>query len=96
MNNISIQYPYAEVERVPVIWLVIISCVIPAGIIAGYTLVIDGIFSHQATVEGRVPTGRRKMSGRYRFKDRLWELNCGILGLFLAVGLAFTVTGACT
>lgn len=33
------------------------------------------------------------MTGRYRFKDRLWELNCGILGLGLSVGAAFTITG---
>lgn len=38
--------------------------------------------------------GIRKLTGRYRLKDRLWELNCGILGLGLAVAGAFTVTGA--
>ena len=27
-------------------------------------------------------------------KDRLWELNCGILGLLLAQGAAFVITGA--
>jgi hypothetical protein len=37
----------------------------------------------------------RKLTGRYRLKDRLWELNCGILGLGVAVGAAFTITGAC-
>jgi diacylglycerol diphosphate phosphatase / phosphatidate phosphatase len=56
-------------------------------IIAIYTLVIDGLFSH-----------RRKQTGAgwsniYRFKDRLWELNCGILGLLLAEGAAFVITG---
>ncbi|KAJ4374144.1 hypothetical protein N0V83_002885 [Neocucurbitaria cava] len=39
-------------------------------------------------------TGIKRLSGRYRFKDRLWELNCGILGLGLSVGAAFTITGA--
>ncbi len=56
-------------------------------IIAIYTLVLDGLFSH-----------RRKQTGAglfsvYRFKDRLWELNCGILGLLLAEGAAFVITG---
>lgn len=32
------------------------------------------------------------MTGPYRFKDRLWELNCGILGLLLSQGLAFVIT----
>lgn len=27
-------------------------------------------------------------------KDRLWELNCGILGLLLSSGAAFVITGA--
>jgi membrane-associated phospholipid phosphatase len=57
-------------------------------IIAIYALVIDGIFSH-----------RRKQTGAgwsniYRLKDRLWELNCGILGLLLAEGAAFVITGS--
>jgi diacylglycerol diphosphate phosphatase/phosphatidate phosphatase len=44
-----------------------------------------------------MPTGRagiKRLSGRYRFKDRLWELNCGILGLGLSVGASFVITGA--
>ncbi|KAH0346794.1 PAP2-domain-containing protein, partial [Aureobasidium melanogenum] len=36
-------------------------------------------------------TGRRL--GRYRLVDRLWELNCGILGLALSEGTAFVITG---
>lgn len=65
----------------------------PLVIIALYTLVIDGLFSHQTPM----PSGRagvKRLSGRYRLKDRLWELNCGILGLGLSVGAAFTITGA--
>jgi diacylglycerol diphosphate phosphatase/phosphatidate phosphatase len=65
----------------------------PAAIIVFYTLVIDGLFSHQTAM----PAGRsgiKRLSGRYRLKDRLWELNCGILGLGLSVGAAFTITGA--
>jgi diacylglycerol diphosphate phosphatase / phosphatidate phosphatase len=57
-------------------------------IIAIYTLALDGIFSH-----------RRKQTGAgwsnvYPLKDRLWELNCGILGLLLAEGAAFVITGS--
>lgn len=57
-------------------------------VIAIYALTIDGIFSH-----------RRRESGAswtkiYRLKDRLWELNCGILGLFLAEGAALVITGS--
>jgi diacylglycerol diphosphate phosphatase/phosphatidate phosphatase len=43
-----------------------------------------------------MPAGRgglRRLSGKYRFKDRLWELNCGLLGLVLSIGAAFTITG---
>ena len=39
-------------------------------------------------------TGVKRLTGRYRFKDRLWELNCGLLGLFLAVCAAFSITGS--
>jgi len=34
------------------------------------------------------------MRSKYKFVDRLWELNCGILGLFLAQGAAFVITGS--
>lgn len=39
-------------------------------------------------------SGKRKLRGPWRWKDRLWELNCGILGLLLAQGLAFIITQA--
>ena len=32
--------------------------------------------------------------GPYRLKDRLWELNCGILGLLLSQAAAFVITTA--
>jgi membrane-associated phospholipid phosphatase len=47
-------------------------------------LVIDGLFSRQAG------GGRKK----YPLKSRLWELNCGVLGLLLGVGASFVITGA--
>lgn len=32
--------------------------------------------------------------GPYRLKDRLWELNCGVLGLLLSQAAAFVITSA--
>lgn len=92
LRNYTLQYQYAEKERIPVFDLCIIAVLAPAIIIVIYTLVIDGIFSHNKTQQ--MPSGRRKLAGKYRMKDRLWELNCGVLGLMLSVGAAFTITGS--
>ncbi|EON62527.1 hypothetical protein W97_01750 [Coniosporium apollinis CBS 100218] len=92
LQNYTLQYPYAVHERVSVLALCVLVVFVPAVIIALYTMVIDGLFSHQPP---SAPTGKRRiLTGRYRMKDRLWELNCGILGLALSVGAAFTITGA--
>ncbi|KAF2140907.1 uncharacterized protein K452DRAFT_251702 [Aplosporella prunicola CBS 121167] len=91
LQNYTLQYPYAVHERVPVFDLCLIAVLAPAIIIAIYTLVIDGLFSANKPPAG--PSGRRKLTGKYRMKDRLWELNCGVLGLLLSVGAAFTITG---
>lgn len=92
LQNYTIQYPFAVHERVPVVLLYFLAVVCPAAIIAVYTLVIDGIFSHQKQTS--VPRdGRRALSGKYRLKDRLWELNCGILGLLTSNVAAYTITG---
>jgi membrane-associated phospholipid phosphatase len=93
LENYTLHYPFAEHERVPVPWLCVYVILAPAAIIALYTMVIDGLFSHQTTMPARGP-GIKRLAGRYRFKDRLWELNCGILGLGLSIGAAFTITGA--
>ncbi|KAL1796303.1 hypothetical protein ACET3X_004843 [Alternaria dauci] len=93
LENYTLHYPFAEHERVPVIWLCVYVILAPAIIITLYTMVIDGLFSHQTTMPARGP-GMKRLAGRYRFKDRLWELNCGILGLGLSIGAAFTITGA--
>lgn len=86
VTNISLQYPMADPERVP-IWLAMVySCLCPAVIIAIYTLFLDGAFSKSKKTISR--------SQRYTWGDRLWELNCGILGLFLAQGTAFVITGS--
>ncbi|KAI9674905.1 MAG: hypothetical protein M1829_003645 [Trizodia sp. TS-e1964] len=93
LQNYTLQYPYAIKERVPVPLAAFLSVACPAIVITIYTLFIDGLFSHSTPL--RQSSGaRRVMSGKYRFKDRLWELNCGILGLLLSVGAAITITGA--
>ena len=87
LQNYSLQYPYAEKERVPTWALGIIAVLAPAAIIAFYTLVLDGIFSRHKTAADKYADGKN-------IKARLWELNCGILGLLLASGTAFVITGA--
>ncbi|KGO71692.1 Phosphatidic acid phosphatase type 2/haloperoxidase [Penicillium italicum] len=92
LNNISIQYPYAVHERIPMAYALCISGAFPIFLIVLYTLVIDGLFSHHKPQD--VSSGKRKLRGPHRLKDRLWELNCGILGLLLAQALAFVITQA--
>jgi hypothetical protein len=86
LHDISIQYPYAVHERVPIAWALVISALFPAVVIAVYTLLVDGWFSHR-------DRPRRHSRSRYTWADRLWELNCGWLGLLLAQGAAFVITG---
>jgi len=86
MNNITLQNPIADPERVPIAIAMVYSCFCPALIIAIYTLAIDGTFSKSKRDLSR--------TRRYTWGDRLWELNCGILGLFLAQGTAFVITGS--
>jgi diacylglycerol diphosphate phosphatase / phosphatidate phosphatase len=91
LENISLQYPYAVRERIPIGDALLISCAFPAVVIVIYTLFIDGIFSHHKPSRDSFG-GRRRLSSRYRWNDRLWELNCGILGLLLSQSLAFIIT----
>ncbi|KAJ4514848.1 putative diacylglycerol pyrophosphate phosphatase 1 [Exophiala dermatitidis] len=86
LNNISIQYPYAVHERIPIHIALVLSGAFPAAVILIYTLFIDGLFSHHHQ-------RARSRFNRYTFTDRLWELNCGWLGLLLAQGAAFVITG---
>ncbi|OXV06408.1 hypothetical protein Egran_05824 [Elaphomyces granulatus] len=92
LENISLQYPYAVRERIPIGDALLISCAFPAVVIVIYTLFIDGIFSHHKPSGDDSFGGGRRISGRYRWIDRLWELNCGILGLLLSQSLAFIIT----
>lgn len=91
LRNYTLQYPYAVHERVPVPLLFVLNTLVPALIIAIYALLIDGLFSRHKEAAPR--DGHRTL-GKYRLKDRLWELNCGLLGLLLSQGAAFVITGA--
>lgn len=88
LRNYTLQYPYADPERISIAVALVVDGAVPAVIIGVYCLVIDGIFSHQPGRHGR--TSRAK----YTLKERLWELNCGILGMALSQGLAFVITAA--
>ncbi|BCR83220.1 phosphatase PAP2 family protein [Aspergillus chevalieri] len=90
LENISLKYPYAVHETIPMPAALCISGLIPLVTIAIYTLFVDGLFSHN---KPRNPaSGKKKLTGPYRLKDRLWEFNCGFLGLLLSQGLAFVIT----
>ncbi|KAL4928826.1 phosphatase PAP2 family protein [Aspergillus undulatus] len=91
LNNISLQYPMADPERISIFAAVACSGGGPLIIIAIYTLFVDGLFSHNKPIKS---SGKRKFTGPYRFKDRLWELNCGFLGLILSQALCFVITQA--
>ncbi|KAL8883528.1 MAG: hypothetical protein Q9215_008177 [Flavoplaca cf. flavocitrina] len=91
LRNYTLQYPFAKHERVPVPLLFVLNSLLPAVVIALYALLIDGLFSRQKKT---APRDGHRTFGKYRFKDRLWELNCGILGLLLSQGAAFVITGA--
>ena len=82
-------------ERVPIPLLFFVAVLCPAILIAIYTLFIDSIFSRQRT-SGISPNGWNlaEQGNRRPWKDRLWELNCGLLGLILASSSAFVITGA--
>lgn len=81
LQNYSLQYPYAVHERVPAGWCYVIVVIGPALVIAFWTLVIDGLFSHS---QPSADEGIGRRFGRYTLRSRLWELNCGILGLALS------------
>ena len=85
LQNYTLQYPYKEKDTITVAVLGLLVVVVPAVIIVIYSLFLDGIFSHHKN---------GSFLGPHKFKARLWELNCGILGLLLASGTAFVITGA--
>lgn len=91
LDNKNIQYPFAVKERITIQEALLISLLTPLVIIIVFTLVLDGLLSNHkpSTTDG---SGRRKLNSPYRFKDRLWELNCGILGLLLSEAMAFVIT----
>lgn len=89
LNNILIQYPLADTERVTPVLAAILCVVVPAGIIFVWAMALDGIFSHR-----KVHASRLRILRQYSFRHRLWELNAGILGLLLSVSVTFVITGA--
>lgn len=90
LNNESLQYPYADPERISPLWAGVISCLFPIVCIVLWSMVIDGMYSHH-----KPPANRsRLLSGPWQMSDRLWEMNCGILGLGLSVAGTICVTGA--
>ncbi|KAL3473581.1 phosphatidic acid phosphatase type 2/haloperoxidase [Aspergillus californicus] len=92
LQNISLQYPYAVHERISIFAAVACSGGGPLVIIAVYTLLIDGLFSHNKPLNQS--NGKRQLTGPHRFKDRLWEFNCGFLGLVLSQAMTFVITQA--
>jgi membrane-associated phospholipid phosphatase len=52
-------------------------------------MIIDGMYSHHKPATNR----SRIMSGPWTLGDRLWEMNCGILGLGLSIAGVVCITG---
>ncbi|KAF8533348.1 phosphatidic acid phosphatase type 2/haloperoxidase, partial [Trichophaea hybrida] len=90
LNNESLQYPYANPERISPFIAGLIACLFPMLCIIAWTMLIDGMFSHHKPATNRA----RIMGGRWTMNKRLWEMNCGILGLGLSVAGAICITGA--
>lgn len=90
LTNESLQYPYANPERIPAVWAGVIACLFPLLCLIGWTMLIDGSFSHHKPPSNR----RRILGGPWTMGDRLWEMNCAILGLGLSVAGAICITGA--
>jgi len=84
LRNYTLQYKFAVKERVSNALVVAISCGAPLAIICFWTLVVDGIFSHKVYEKKR----------KHTFRERLWELNCGLLGLGLAISMQYVVVGS--
>ncbi|KAF8442749.1 phosphatidic acid phosphatase type 2/haloperoxidase [Terfezia claveryi] len=91
VHNQSLQYPFADPERIAPWLAAVISVAFPAAVIMLWTMVIDGLFSHH-NLEARHRGYPRR--GIYTMQERLWEMNAGILGLGLSVAALITIIGA--
>ncbi|RPB27678.1 acid phosphatase/Vanadium-dependent haloperoxidase [Terfezia boudieri ATCC MYA-4762] len=91
VHNPSLQYPYADPERIAPWLAAVISVAFPAAVIILWTMVLDGLFSHHK-LEARHRGYPRR--GIYTMQERLWEMNAGILGLGLSVAALITIIGA--
>ncbi|KAK9235220.1 phosphatidic acid phosphatase type 2/haloperoxidase [Lipomyces kononenkoae] len=74
LTDITLQYPIATPETISYPLACILSIVLPAGIVALWSIFID-LFRYRSS-----------------FRTRLWELNCGILGLALSITLTLVIT----
>ena len=95
LRNYTIQYPYAEHERLTLHQTVWITAVCPAVIIFSYTIILDGFFLNrrkgQYLPRHTLFKVRRETRSQRRVQAQLWELNCAWLGLGLSYGLAFII-----
>ncbi|KAI8936539.1 hypothetical protein NX059_006942 [Plenodomus lindquistii] len=79
--DLSISYPYQTSEMIPTWLLVVVSLVIPAGIIFLVCLLL---------VPG--PTAERGTPMSLIWRRKLWEWNTGWMGLALSLATAFMIT----
>jgi len=93
LNNYTLQYPYKLTDTVTVTQVFIYVLVIPAVIILIWTFAIDGLFHHRPKGAARQREYKSQTGWLgHTLTERLWQLNCGILGLLLAVTGALVVT----
>ncbi|RPB11020.1 PAP2-domain-containing protein [Morchella conica CCBAS932] len=92
LNNESLQYPYADPERISAAEAGVIACLFPLICVIFWTMIIDGLYSHHKPAQTR----RRLLGGggKWTMADRLWEMNCAILGLGLSAAGSIVITGA--
>ena len=92
LSNYTLQYPYAEHERVSLRQTGYIAFLAPAVIIFVYTIIIDGFLRSRNGGPRHSLFQLNNGRSQRQVRSQLWELNCGWLGLGLAEGLAFFIT----
>jgi membrane-associated phospholipid phosphatase len=79
--DLNISYPFQHHEMIPTWLLIVISLVVPAGII---------LFVCMVFVPG--PTATRGTPKSLIWRRKLWEWNTGWMGLALSLAMAFMIT----